>query len=1153
MGGSPDRIAGVRVLGTVCAVAADGSVIDLPSSSQRRLLALLALHAPRRLRSERLADVLGVSRGALRTTVSRLRAAVGVDVLLTSSTGYALECGVDASQFCHAVAAASRSEDRVCALQQALKLWTGPALDEFVGEEWAAGEIARLTEIHAGTVDDYAEELIAEHRAADSVAVLQGHVAQYPYRDRSRALLIRSLAGAGRQADALRAFQDYRSLLVEELGTEPSPDVVRTERRVATGWDGAETGVSQTTTTDAVVVPLPPGLAHRGDFIGRIAERDVLGAELAATTSGLRCVILGGEPGIGKTTLLAEFARSAMSTATVLYGRCDETSVPLEPFRTVLGSCVEHAPIELLNDHVARCGGELARISPRLWARVATAPRPTRSDDATERFLAFTAAADLLGRLAARRPLVLLLDDLQWAEPTALLLVRHLARALADAPVLLVSSWRDPGEPISDELRLALADLERGEVRRVRLSGMEEGELASLAAAVSPPGSGAERQHAVARLREDTAGNPLYASQLIAHWAETGSGSGDGADDVPPNLREVVWSRVHALGNEVSQVLAAASVLGVEVHEDVLLEMLDLPEPTVRAALDTSVVAGLLVDLGSVRRTTRFVHTLIAKALYSQIGPSSRAHLHQRAARSLVMRYQTPRPDVVVQLARHCALAGLASEALDWSVRAGEHAFAHLAPIEAARHFGMALGIAEELDLPESERADLLVRLGNAQYVAGDPQALATLEEGADLARRTGNHESLIRAVLAADRGFMRLDSGAPGYLAMVEAAVSAADPTDTTNYARLLATLAQSLVYTSRSERRTAFAHQALALAETTGSPTLLAQIGPAVAAALWGPGTARLRGQVAARVLTAAEATGDPRLEFNARISSYGVAVESADPIVAAHSLAGIRSAVRTLGEPRLRWIAGLIEAFDAMMTGRLDEAQSIAAATLELGLQIGVPDAFALFAAQFFVIGTFAGRHDELFPLVEQARRDNPGMLAFKVAYGIICAAVDRRDVARGILHEGMAAGFTELPRDNMWMTSVIGYAVIAIELNDADAAAQLLPVIEPYAGEVAFNGVTSQGPIAAYVGKLASLLGHHDLAEDHLRSALATAEGFGWTYHRATTLFALAQGRHRSLGALGAEGRMWLSEADKLCRAFGFWNWTGPIDALIVEAC
>ena len=149
-------------------------------------------------------------------------------------------------------------------------------------------------------------------------------------------------------------------MLVEELGTEPSPEVVRTERRVVTGWDGAEFGPSQTTTTDAAIVPLPPELAHRGDFIGRVVERDLLRAELASTVSGLRCVILGGEPGIGKTMLLAEFAQSAMPTAQVLYGRCDETGIPLEPFRTVVGSCVEHVPLELLTDHVARCGGEFA-------------------------------------------------------------------------------------------------------------------------------------------------------------------------------------------------------------------------------------------------------------------------------------------------------------------------------------------------------------------------------------------------------------------------------------------------------------------------------------------------------------------------------------------------------------------------------------------------------------------------------------------------------------------------------------------------------------------------------------------------------------------------------------------------------------------------
>ena len=144
--------------------------------------------------------------------------------------------------------------------------------------------------------------------------------------------------------------------------------------------------------------------------------------------------------------------------------------------------------------------------------------------------------------------------------------------------------------------------------------------------------------------------------------------------------------------------------------------------------------------------------------------------------------------------------------------------------------------------------------------------------------------------------------------------------------------------------------------------------------------------------------------------------------------------------------------------------------------------------------------------------------------------------------------MATGFTELAVDNFWMTSVIAYAIITIELDDRAAAAQLLPVIEPYAGEVSYNGVTSQGPVSAYVGKLASLLGRYDEAERHLSSALATATAFGWTYHRATTLFALAQARHRRLGGLDEEGRSWHTEASELCRLYGFQSWIPQIDEL-----
>jgi hypothetical protein len=131
----------------------------------------------------------------------------------------------------------------------------------------------------------------------------------------------------------------------------------------------------------------------------------------------------------------------------------------------------------------------------------------------------------------------------------------------------------------------------------------------------------------------------------------------------------------------------------------------------------------------------------------------------------------------------------------------------------------------------------------------------------------------------------------------------------------------------------------------------------------------------------------------------------------------------------------------------------------------------------------------------------------------------------------------------------MTSVIAYAIIAIELGDREAAAQLLPVIEPHAAEISFNGVTSQGPVGAYVGKLASLLGRHEEADSHLRAALATATAFGWTYHRATTLFALAQAQHRQLGGLDEEGRLWLSEASELCRAYGYQSWISQIDDLM----
>jgi DNA-binding SARP family transcriptional activator len=1154
--GLPERtVASVRVLGGVHAVASDGSLIDLPSASQRRLLAILALHSPRRLRSEWLADVLGISPGALRTSVSRVRATVGPAILETASTGYALVGDVDASRFCRAVADAADAADRVHALQRALALWNGPALEEFLGEEWADGEIARLSEIHAGTADDLALALIEARRPADAVVLLESQIARHPYRDRPRGLLIRALAGTGRQADALRAFQQYRLLLIEELGTDPSPDVVRVERRVATGWDGtdststAETPREPDDANHAVDIPLPNLLAHQARFVGRVEGLEVLTRELTLVpASGLRCVVLGGEAGIGKTTLLGAFARSVVSSAsaTVLYGGCDETGVSLQPFRSVLSACVEHAPAGIVTRHVTRCGGELLRICPSLSTRVATTPPPTESDDTTERFLAFEAASDLLRRIAEARSLVVMLDDLQWAEPTALLLLRHLARALVGAPVLLVLSSRDPGEQDSDAFRLALAELDRGETRRLQLVGLDGGELNDLVSATASAADRSAPEQVVEALRVQTAGNPLYASQLIRHWAETGFDHD--RDVVPPSLRGLVWSRVHAIGEDATEVLTAASVLGVELYEDVLIDMVGLATPVVIDTLDAALRSGLLIDTGSARRSLRFTHALVAGALYSDLGPSRRARLHGLAAEALAKNVDELPAGVVVQLARHCAQAGWPAEARHWSIRAGDYALDHLSPIEAAQHYRIALDLADADDRPAAERADLLVRLGDALHRAGDTDALDTLEQGAELAQRSGANEVLVRAVLAADRGFVRLDEGRPRYLAMVEAALAVTDPADIPTFARLRALLARSLMYTPDTARRLAAAREALDLAAQHGDAMVIAQVATLVLHALAGPGNRELRTRVAADGIRAAEATGDPRLQFGAYHAAYHLAVESADPVVAARCLGRMRASAERLPEPRFRWLVGFSDTFDAMMTGRLEEAEDLANANFDLGLQISAPDAFTFFAGQVFVIGTFGGRHADLFPLVEQAAIESPEVLGFKIAYAIVCASVGREDAAQEILDAGVSTRFSELGPDNLWTTSIVGYAIVATELGDAHAAAILLPLVEPYSAVVAFNGITSQGPVAAYVGKLASLVGEYEFAEQQLLAALEITTAFGWVYHRATTLFALAQNRCRWTGTLDDESTEWLREASDLCAAGGFKSWVPRIEAL-----
>jgi DNA-binding SARP family transcriptional activator len=237
----------IGVLGSIRFVGPGGPGW-LASPSQRRLVALLASRAPEPVRTELLAELLGMSPSGLRTTVTRVRRAIGDSVVVSSAGGYRLVGAVDAHEFCRRlaavpVAATSGPEDRVRALERTLALWRGRAFDEFAHEEWAAGEAARLEELHAAAAEAHAEALVETRRWSDAIAALAPHIVRHPLRDRPRGLLMRALAGDGRQADALRAAREYRHLLAEEVGTEPSAAFQRIEHRIAGDLDDADVDV----------------------------------------------------------------------------------------------------------------------------------------------------------------------------------------------------------------------------------------------------------------------------------------------------------------------------------------------------------------------------------------------------------------------------------------------------------------------------------------------------------------------------------------------------------------------------------------------------------------------------------------------------------------------------------------------------------------------------------------------------------------------------------------------------------------------------------------------------------------------------------------------------------------------------------------------
>ena len=305
-----------KVLGAVRVFDADGRQLTMVSEAQRRLLAMLCLHADSSVRAVVLEERLGLSAGALRTSISRLRRVIGAGALSTGDAGYELRGSVDAVEYARLANEAFLSDAvraRSC-LEQAEALWGGPPYDEFAHEPWAEIETRRLLELHSAAVEELALLLLEAGEPTAAIATVRPLIEEQPYRDLPRALLIRALDQVGRRTDALREFQTYRSVLRTEIGVEPSAPLVELDRVIASGGELAMLGQSghpawsrRRGTLPAAVTKRPSMPSSLSSFVGRANEM----VELAVLLKNHRVVTLIGAGGCGKSRLALRVASTA--------------------------------------------------------------------------------------------------------------------------------------------------------------------------------------------------------------------------------------------------------------------------------------------------------------------------------------------------------------------------------------------------------------------------------------------------------------------------------------------------------------------------------------------------------------------------------------------------------------------------------------------------------------------------------------------------------------------------------------------------------------------------------------------------------------------------------------------------------------------------
>ncbi|WP_173073541.1 BTAD domain-containing putative transcriptional regulator [Phytohabitans rumicis] len=1101
----------------------DGVLVDLGGVKKRMVVAALALHAGRPVSVDSLIDVLWgedpppTAVPTLHVYVAGVRRLFEPDrpararprVVVTVTPGYALRLpvgAVDAAAFDAAVDEAHRrlgagvvaaevpARPRLAAeelvglvgqLDGALASWRGEPYADLADVPAAVAERARLEELRAVALEDRAVARLALGEHGTVAAELEALTARHPHRERLWLLRVLALAGSGRQADALDALRQVRRIFADDLGLDPGAALQGLEAAVlrqdpALIWRPDEgTGARQ---APGPVPSLPAVDVHdspvRWPMVGRVDELAALFGLLDRALASVPSFgLLVGEAGIGKTRLTEELAALARTRGfAVLWGRCseDEGAPPMWPWVGVLRALADAVPA---TDLPAAARDDLAELFELLAIGLGRGTEPAH-DPNVARFRLWSAATRLLVAASGARPLLIVLDDLHWADPSSLRLLSHLVEELTGGRVAVLTTRRPYPEPTGALARVAEL-LGRQHALRLDLSGLSAAATSALVEAV------AERKATAAEaetLRERTEGNPFFIVELVCLM-------GDRRDALPSAVTDVVTRRVARLPGATGDVLRTAAVIGRRFDLALLADAVGRDEEAILDDLDPALAAGVVGEEETVDRF-RFAHALVRDVVYAGLPAARRARRHAVVARSLSARDGAA--ERLSEVARHWLAAGPAHAPRAW--RAAAAAAAHAGDLCAYEEEAALLAAALEAQRGDGaatplDRYDLLMLRAEACRWLADRNGLTeAITAAVAEAERMGDVVRVARAAVAATEGaFFQLrpygqtDEEA---IAVLRRVLRDLPPDDGEPRCRALLTLAGELYYGDASAYRTALVEQGMAMARRIGDPALLVWACQTAFVATWRVDTADLRMSLCDEGLAAAQELGDPVREAILRTQRAIVAAELGRIAELHVEVRRARAVADRLRLDHLSIILTEVEWPWLAMRGQAGDVERLLARQRRFAELTSVPQYQVVLSISMAHGLQWRGRAHEIADIYQEAMDRSALPMEMNTLWGL--ARGDRLAEAR-VAYQRWGIPLTS----NDWgsLMERCQAAEVAFGLGLAEAAAEIYRWLAPYAGRCCTAGFGGAlGPVDAFLALAASAAGERDAAARHADDAL-----------------------------------------------------------------